>query len=101
MAHLRDPYYVPIHIRIEFGDEEIKNMERQFQAFDTSGDGDIDGEEVGALLRHLGEEVTDAKIERVMRECDKDGSGSVDFGEFVKVRKKKEKKRVPSLRVLL
>ena len=36
-------------------------------------------------MHSLGEKLTDAEIEEMMREADDDGDGEVDYNEFVKM----------------
>ena len=55
---------------------------RLSDAFDADGSGNIDAEEIKALMESLGKEPTDAHISSMMGFADKDGGGTIDFSEF-------------------
>ena len=54
-----------------------------FQMFDKDGDGTIDTKELGAVMRSLGQFPDMEEIEEMVDEADEDGSGSINFQEFV------------------
>lgn len=59
------------------------DLHRQFRAIDTDGSGEIDAAEVGQLLRRvLGEEPSEEQVAEVLSAADRDGSGTIDYGEF-------------------
>lgn len=60
--------------------QEIKEA---FELFDTDGSGTIDAKELNVAMRALGFEMTDEQIDQMIRDVDKDGSGAIDFDEFV------------------
>lgn len=53
-----------------------------FYMFDVDHSGDIDKKEFTKLLTTLGLELNDKRILELMKEMDKDGSGTIDFEEF-------------------
>ncbi|KAH8058857.1 dynein light chain binding protein [Aureococcus anophagefferens] len=55
-----------------------------FHRFDEDGSGELDGSEFRSMLKSVGEEVDDKKVEWLLGVLDKDGGGSVDFAEFAK-----------------
>ena len=59
--------------------EEEKRVEyrKAFDKFDVDGGGTIDTKEIGALMRSLGQEPTDAELEDMINEVDVDGNGWV------------------------
>jgi len=63
-------------------EEKRVEMREMFDLFDTSGDGEIDETELGAILSmmHIGEDPADRK--RIYDELDEDGEGGIDFEEF-------------------
>ncbi|KAF9347860.1 hypothetical protein BGX34_002843 [Mortierella sp. NVP85] len=54
-----------------------------FSLFDTDGDGYITAKELGDVMRSLGQNPTDSKIQDRIKELDVDGDGIVDFPEFL------------------
>lgn len=59
-----------------------------FSLLDRNGSGSLDIEELGSGLRGLGLNPTEAEIRALMKEADKDGSGELNFDEFVRLYKK-------------
>lgn len=60
--------------------QEIKEA---FELFDTDGSGTIDAKELNVAMRALGFEMTEEQINNMIADVDKDGSGAIDFDEFV------------------
>nr|POE70256.1 caltractin [Quercus suber] len=60
--------------------QEIKEA---FELFDTDGSGTIDAKELNVAMRALGFEMTEEQINQMIADVDKDGSGAIDFDEFV------------------
>ena len=58
--------------------------------FDKDGDGTVSTKELGAVMRSLGNNPTQEELEELIDDADRDGSGSVDFGEFVELMIKRE-----------
>ncbi|CAN0382817.1 unnamed protein product, partial [Ectocarpus sp. 8 AP-2014] len=57
-----DAYRLPRALLKEFSPEAIEEMRVTFGLFDESGDGALDEEELGALLRTFGQEPTKDKV---------------------------------------
>ena len=49
-----------------------------FRVFDKDGSGTISANELRAVMKSLGEDLTDAEIDDMIREADKDNSGTID-----------------------
>lgn len=47
------------------------------------GDGTIDAKELGTVMRSLGQNPTEQQIQDMLNEVDSDGSGSIEFPEFL------------------
>ena len=60
----------------------ILEMKEAFQLYDKSGDGFLDGKELGELMRSLGRNPTEDEIYKLMAEVDVDHNGKLDFEEF-------------------
>ena len=63
--------------------DQIAEFQECFQMFDKDGDGTIDTGELGAVMRSLGQFPDMEEIEEMVDEADEDGSGSINFPEFV------------------
>ena len=55
------------------------------QVFDQDGNGVISRKNLAAVMKNLGEELTEDDLTDMMLEADKNGDGVVDFEEFVHV----------------
>ena len=66
-------------------DEEKKLFRENFEAFDVNGDGRLSVKELSIALRSLGFHMTDKDAEAVFNEADRDGSGYIDFDEFLRL----------------
>uniref|UniRef100_A0A0A9H3S4 EF-hand domain-containing protein n=1 Tax=Arundo donax TaxID=35708 RepID=A0A0A9H3S4_ARUDO len=63
--------------------QKRKEIKEAFDLFDTDGSGFIDARELNVAMRALGFEMTPEQINQMIAEVDKDGSGTIDFDEFV------------------
>ncbi|TRY72595.1 hypothetical protein TCAL_10857 [Tigriopus californicus] len=60
-----------------------------FREVDSDGDGIIKPNQLGQVLRILGQNPADAEIQDMINEADSDGSGSIEFPEFLLMMAKK------------
>ncbi|XP_027078523.1 caltractin [Coffea arabica] len=63
--------------------QKKQEIREAFELFDTDNSGTIDAKELNVAMRALGFELTEEEINRMIAEVDKDGSGAIDFDEFV------------------
>ncbi|KIW98198.1 uncharacterized protein Z519_01782 [Cladophialophora bantiana CBS 173.52] len=49
-----------------------------FNVFDKDGSGTISADELRQVMKSLGENLTDAEIDEMIREADKDNNGTID-----------------------
>jgi len=56
-----------------------------FQHFDVDGSGKITREELGQVMREMGQKLSDAELKDIIDAVDQDGDGQIDFAEFVKL----------------
>ena len=49
-----------------------------FRVFDKDGSGTISAAELKAVMKSLGENLTDEEIDEMVREADKDNNGTID-----------------------
>lgn len=66
--------------------EELRQEIREaFELFDTDGSGYIDVKELKVAMRALGFEPKKEEIKRMINEVDKEGTGKIDFSDFLSV----------------
>ena len=63
-------------------EEQKAEFKEAFSVFDNDGDGTITIEELGTVLRMLGQTPTEAELQDMINEVDADGNGAIDFPEF-------------------
>jgi len=69
----------------QYTEEQIAEFKEAFSLFDKDGDGTIDADELGTVLRSLGHQPTEEEVEDMIREADTDGNGTIDFQEFIEM----------------
>ena len=69
--------------------DQIKRYSRAFHRFDTDRDGNINGKDLGKILRFIGHNPTEAEIQEMISTADKDGTGTLDIIEFLQMMKEK------------
>ncbi|XP_054265439.1 troponin C [Macrosteles quadrilineatus] len=62
--------------------EQMTLLKRAFDAF-AAGKGYIEANMVGTILSMLGHDVSDKQLKEIIAEVDADGSGQLEFEEFV------------------
>jgi Ca2+-binding EF-hand superfamily protein len=66
-----------------FLSDEVYDLRKLFSQFDASGDGTIDASELHPLFQMAGIMIKPYQIDAVVKEFDIDGSGEIDFEEFM------------------
>ena len=61
----------------------IEAFKEAFSKFDVDGDGTITTDELGTVMRSLGQNPTEAELKELIEEVDDDKSGTLDFDEFL------------------
>eukprot|EP00929_Paragymnodinium_shiwhaense_P051269 TRINITY_DN25811_c0_g1_i1.p1 TRINITY_DN25811_c0_g1~~TRINITY_DN25811_c0_g1_i1.p1 ORF type:complete len:381 (+),score=112.29 TRINITY_DN25811_c0_g1_i1:97-1143(+) len=93
-----------VSVSKELTSEEITEYREMFDLFDEDRSGAIDADELGKVMRALGLFPTNAEVLKIVEETDEDGSGVIEFSEFllvmVKYRKTHEPEEDPDAELL-
>ncbi|KAJ1697109.1 hypothetical protein LUZ62_027547 [Rhynchospora pubera] len=60
-------------------------LREAFKVFDKDNNGFISASELRTVLMNLGENISDAEVDEMIKEADANGDGQVDYAEFVKM----------------
>ncbi|XP_042323750.1 calmodulin-like protein 3 [Sceloporus undulatus] len=66
-----------------FSEEEIAEFKEAFLLFDKDGDGAISTQELGTVMRSIGQNPTEAELQEMIKKLDTNKDGMVDFPEFL------------------
>jgi len=69
--------------RDSLSDEMIAEFKMAFDIFDHDGGGDINTNELGRVMKLLGQSPSKEELDQIVEAVDVDGSGSIDFDEFL------------------
>merc|ERR1711865_1166306 len=72
-------------------EEQIAEFKEAMGLFDKDGDGTITTKELGTVMRSLGQNPTESELQDMINEVDADGSGTIDFPEFLNLMARKMK----------
>ena len=67
----------------ELDEEQILEFKEAFKLFDKDGGGSIDVDELGDAMRALGQDPDPEELQAMVDEVDEDGSGEIEFDEFL------------------
>ncbi len=59
-----------------------EELVKAFNVFDSDGNGYIDAKELRLAMTRLGEKLTEAEVDDMIKDADKNGDGKVDYKEF-------------------
>ncbi|HEY9630278.1 MAG TPA: EF-hand domain-containing protein [Coleofasciculaceae cyanobacterium] len=68
--------------QVVINEAEVEKFWKAFSVFDTDGSGAISADELGNVMRSLGQAPTATELRDLIKEVDVDRSGSIDFEEF-------------------
>src|SRR5579871_2503900 len=81
--------------RAELTEEQKQEIKEAFDLFDTDGSEKIDAKELKVAMRALGFEPKKEEIRKMIADADKNGSGVIDFPEFLDMMTVKMAERDP------
>jgi len=64
-------------------EEQVSEFKEAFSLFDKDGDGTITTEELGTVMKSLGQNPTSEDLQDMINEVDADKDGTIDFEEFL------------------
>ncbi len=68
---------------VNLSGEKIAEFRAAFELFDKDRDGQITTKELGTIMRNLGQNPNETELTVMIKEVDVDGSGTIDFKEFL------------------
>ena len=71
---------------------KINEIKEIFSLFDKNGSGSVSIKEIGNLYRALGFTPTEVELNQIVHDLDSDGSGAIEFSEFLEMFQKYEGK---------
>ena len=72
-----------VQIDLNLPPQLVQDLTDSFNFFDRNGDGKISKEELGSVVRSLGQKVSDAELVKLMSDVDANGDGYIDLQEFI------------------
>ncbi|XP_066279450.1 calmodulin-like isoform X1 [Branchiostoma lanceolatum] len=69
-------------------DPQLQEYRDAFKLFDKDGDGSITIDELGTVMRNLGQFPSEDELKEMLHDIDTDGNGTIDFDEFVAIMSK-------------
>ena len=69
--------------KIRLGKKAINALKDAFEVFDEDGDGTISYDELGTVMRNIGDPKTEKELKEMINKVDADQSGEIDWQEFV------------------
>lgn len=75
--------------------EQKEEIKEAFDLFDTEGSGKIDAKELKVAMRALGFEPKKEEIRNIILDVDRNGTGTIDYNDFLEVMTVKMQERDP------
>ncbi|OMJ84157.1 hypothetical protein SteCoe_14783 [Stentor coeruleus] len=83
MPKMRRPFNALDYVKPGLTEDDIEEIKEAFDLFDSDGSGTVEPRELKSAMVSLGFEAKNATLFHVVSELDKDGSGAIDFEEFL------------------
>jgi len=75
--------------------EQIGQFQEAFNKYDPKSIGSINTGQLRQVLRFIGQNPTEAELQDMVNEVDKDGTGNIDFPEFLSMMAMKIRQGIP------
>lgn len=76
----------------KLSNQELDCLKEAFSLFDADHDGEITHAELGRVMRNHGLNPTEAELEDMIRNVDKNSNGAIDFNEFIEMMLRRDSK---------
>ena len=76
-------FWLPDVLKEKFTEREIDRFQEDFAAMDLDGGGSLDEEELSSCFTSMNVEISGKKLRKMIAMFDDDGSGEIEFDEFV------------------
>merc|ERR1712187_44861 len=76
-------------IENQFSEQRLEELRGVFELFDADGNGSLDSTELGMVMRAIGLHVGEKEIKAMINSVDADGSGCIEWPEFLFLMSKK------------
>mmetsp|Transcript_24990 Transcript_24990/g.54334 ORF Transcript_24990/g.54334 Transcript_24990/m.54334 type:complete len:169 (-) Transcript_24990:2428-2934(-) len=76
-------------------EEQLAQFKEAFELFDADKSGCIDEKELRACMRAVGFDVSKQEVQRMIASVDDDGSGTIEFPEFMKLMCQQQERKDP------
>merc|ERR1712093_565155 len=70
--------------------DPVEEMKKAFKTFDDDNTGKITFKNMQRVAKELGETLSDADIQDVIDECDRDGDGGINESEFLRIMERQQ-----------
>ena len=77
-------------------DQQIEDLREAFNLFDRTQDGTIDSKDLLAAMKALGQNPSEEETRILISQNDTDGTGTIDFPEFLSLIAKRQKESLES-----
>ncbi|GAV04400.1 hypothetical protein RvY_14684-2 [Ramazzottius varieornatus] len=76
---------VEVSMERRFSAPKIEELREAFRIFDKDGDGSITKQELGTVMRNLGQCPSEDELQQMLNDIDSNGDGMFSFEEFVDI----------------
>eukprot|EP00656_Telonema_subtile_P046055 TRINITY_DN5237_c0_g1_i1.p2 TRINITY_DN5237_c0_g1~~TRINITY_DN5237_c0_g1_i1.p2 ORF type:complete len:155 (-),score=75.85 TRINITY_DN5237_c0_g1_i1:216-680(-) len=70
--------------------DPVEEIKKAFKLYDDDSTGKITFKNMCRVAKELGENLSDADIQDVIDECDRDGDGGINEGEFMRIMERQQ-----------
>ena len=72
-------------MEVQLSPEQEDQIKQAWQLFDDDNSGVIDSSELRSVMHKLGLKPSQEELDEIIRDIDKDGDGTIDYSEFLRL----------------